>query len=30
MLLAEYGKIEVKCPRCKKINKVEIPAKGRV
>ena len=30
LLFAEVIKAEIKCPRCKKINKIDIPAKGRV
>ena len=30
LLFAEVIKGEIKCPRCKKINKIEYPAKGRV
>ncbi len=30
LLFAEVIKAEIKCPRCKKINKIEYPAKGRV
>lgn len=30
LLFAEVVKGEIKCPRCKKINKIEYPAKGRV
>nr|DAV86792.1 MAG TPA: DNA-directed RNA polymerase [Caudoviricetes sp.] len=30
LLFANYIKGEMKCPRCKKINKIEYPAKGRV
>lgn len=30
LLFAEHIKGEIKCPRCKKINKIDYPAKGRV
>lgn len=30
LLFAEIIKGEIKCPRCKNINKIEYPAKGRV
>lgn len=30
LLFAEVMRGEIKCPRCKKINKIIYPAKGRV
>lgn len=30
LLFVEIIKGEIKCPRCKYINKIEYPAKGRV